>query len=155
MLWKTLWKWWTQKVEQCCYSCGKWFHATGDGRDTTCSLWSNSVCAGSLCQCVCVCVFLRGSEIQTITQSQDQHTAAGKCGNLAHGDDATGRQPLLSGALAARCSRCSLIHSRRLKNKPDWESLLCCRLFAFVWEWVAFFFDWSPSQHQHQQQPKK
>lgn len=111
-------------------------------------------------QCACalavpVWVFFRGSKIQTITQSQDQHTAAGKCGTLAHGDDATGRQPLLSGAPAARCSRCSLIHSRRLKNKPDWESLLCCRLFAFVWEWVAFFFDWSPSPHQHQQQPKK
>lgn len=51
-----------------------------------------------------VCVFFRGSKIQTITQSQDQHTAAGKCGNLAHGDDATGRQPLLAGPwlLAAR-----------------------------------------------------
>lgn len=45
---------------------------------------------------VCVCVF-RGSKIQTITRSQDQHTAAVKCGNLAHGDDATGRQPLLAG----------------------------------------------------------
>lgn len=53
MLWKTLWKGWTQKVEQCCCSCGKWFHATGDGRDTTCSLWSNSVRARSLCLCVC------------------------------------------------------------------------------------------------------
>lgn len=43
-----------------------------------------------------VCVFVEEAQkIHAITQSRDRHTAVRKCGNLAHGDDAIGRQPLL------------------------------------------------------------
>lgn len=115
-LWRTLWKCWTQKVERAVFSCWKWFHATGDGRDTTCSLWSNSVCVSSEVQ------RFKPSHNPRINTLRLENAAIWRMEMMQRVDNLCSQGPRCS--LLAAC--CSLLHRQHVEKQAR------LRIFALL-----------------------